>query len=154
MGVKDGICRVLGKDMGHVLVEQPGLPPVPRLLSSVKQVIIMMPHQNGLAEALFPISVVIPHLHLLGNALPNICDSIPYLRLVLNILLTPDGNDILYFPTAPVLCPGLVAGGRWARFIHCPQWCPLESQCLWVNDGLAAREWVEGWMEAVADTQR
>lgn len=41
------------------------------------------------------------------NVLEDISDSIPYLELVLDSFLSPDGDEIFYFPKMPLVSPHL-----------------------------------------------
>lgn len=85
---------------------------------------MIMPHQHGLGEALGPVLVASLCLHLLGNVLEDISDLMLYLELVLDVFLTPGGNEILYIPNLLVACLGLAGGSKWDGFIHVLQQCP------------------------------
>lgn len=56
----------------------------------------MHPHHHG--KALHPVSIVLHHLLLLGDTLEDFSDLMPYLKLALHVLLTLDGDEILYLP--------------------------------------------------------
>lgn len=59
----------------------------------------MSPLQYGLGEALLQASVVASHVRLLGNVFEDIFDSVYYLDQTLDVLLSLDGDEILYFPS-------------------------------------------------------
>lgn len=54
-----------------------------------------------------------------------------------DVLLTPNGDEILYFLKLPVLCLGLAGGSKrdhpWFTAV------PMGSQCLWVDEDLTTK---------------
>lgn len=97
----------------------------------------MPPHHSGLGKALLPVSVVPLFLHLLCNMLEDISDSMPYLELVLDVLLTPDSDEILCFPKLTLAFLGLAGDNGWAGFVH-GSWTCLR--------GLGVHGWVRVWL--------
>lgn len=110
VGGAGGICPVVVKEMGQVLAEWHALTPAHGLLSSNKHAVIMPSHQNDLGKTLLPVSIVTPPLHLLGNTLEDVSNSMPYLGPMLDVFLTPDATEFLYFPKLLFASPCLAVG--------------------------------------------